>query len=293
MPDRSVVVGGGYIAVEFACIFHNLGVQVSLMYRSDALLRGFDEDIRSFFADQLRQKGIDLRLNTNVESISSDADGALVAGLTGGDTLPTDMVLMATGRRPNTAGLGLEAAGVLCNDAGAVTVNERFQTSVPHISAVGDVIDRFQLTPVALAEGMAVARNLFGGGGADGKPVQVNYANIPTAVFTQPPIGTVGLTEEAARERHHNVVIYRSSFRPMVHTLSGRQERTLMKLVVDGDTEKVLGCHMVGPSAGEIIQGFAVALKCGATKSQLDSTIGIHPTAAEEFVTMRTPVSTD
>lgn len=293
LPDRLVVVGGGYIAVEFACIFHNLGVEVTLLYRSDALLKGFDGDIRSFFADQLREKGIDLRLNTNVVSMARDSDGDLVANLTSGDALRTDMVLMATGRRPNTADLGLDAAGVQLNDRGAIAVNGLYQTSVPHIYAVGDVIDRYQLTPVALAEGMTVARNLFDGGGADGKPLRVNYGNIPTAVFTQPPVGTVGLTEEQARESHDNVVIYRSSFRPMVHTLSGRQERTLMKLVVDGESEKVLGCHMVGPSAGEIIQGFAVALQCGATKSQLDSTIGIHPTAAEEFVTMRTPVSTD
>jgi glutathione reductase (NADPH) len=293
LPQRLVVVGGGYIAVEFACIFHNLGVEVSLLYRSDALLRRFDGDIRAFFAEQLVAKGVDLRLNTNVVSIARDADGGLLASLTDGGALHADMVLMATGRHPNTAGLGLEAAGVRTNARGAIVVNDLYQTSAPHIYAVGDVIDRFQLTPVALAEGMAVARNLFGGGAVDGRPVRVDYDNIPTAVFTQPPIGTVGLTEEAARAAHDQVVVYRSRFRPMVHTLSGREERTMMKLVVDGATDRVLGCHMVGPHAAEVIQGFAVAIQCGVTKAQMDRTIGIHPTAAEEFVTMRTPASTD
>ncbi len=284
-PERVLVVGGGYIAVEFAGIFNGLGSQVTQIYRRELFLRHFDDEVRHFVADEIRKKGVDLRFSVNVESIELDGD-ARVCTLTDGTQLQVDCVLMATGRLPLSRGLGLEQAGVQLSSRGGVVVDTDYVSSVPSILAVGDVIDHIQLTPVALAEGMYVARHHFGG-------LDVpcpDYANIPTAIFSQPPIGTVGLTEEAARV-DHDVVVYRSTFRPMKLTMTDERERTLMKLVVDRQTDKVLGCHMVGPEAGEIIQGLAVALKAGATKAVFDQTLGIHPTAAEEFVTMRTPVT--
>jgi len=285
-PKRALVVGGGYIAVEFAGIFAGLGAQTSLIYRGDMFLRGFDNEVREFTAKEVAKKHVDLRFGTNIEKIEKAADGTLTAYLTDGTSVEADCIMYATGRVPNVANLGLEDLGIEQGKNGAIVVNDQFQTTVPSVYAIGDVIDRVQLTPVALAEGMALVRNLYGN-----QNQQVDYDLIPTAVFCQPNIGTVGLTEEQAREQYSNIEIYKSDFRAMKHTLSGSEERTFMKMIVDCDTDKVLGVHMVGPDAGEIIQGIGVALKAGATKAVFDSTIGIHPTAAEEFVTMREPVA--
>ena len=287
LPKRMAIIGGGYIAVEFASIFAGLGVEIELLYRGDLFLRGFDRDLRVGLAAEMRKRGISVRMPFGLKRIEKTAEG-LVVHAPNGDTVTVDQVLMATGRSPNTAGLNLEAHGVGLSKDGGVLVDGDFATAVPSIFAIGDVIQREQLTPVALGEGMVLAHNLFGEGGR-----HMDYADIPTAVFTTPNLGTVGMTEGEARHHCDNVVIYRSNFRAMKHTLSGRDERTIMKIVVDGDTNRVVGCHMMGPDAGEIIQGLAVAIRCGATKADFDRTIGIHPTAAEEFVTMRTPVSED
>ncbi|MFL6607111.1 MULTISPECIES: glutathione-disulfide reductase [Pseudomonas] len=287
LPKRMLVVGGGYIAVEFAGIFHGMGAQTSLLYRGDLFLRGFDGAVRKHLAEELQRRGLDLQFNADIQRIDKEADGSLKVTLKDGRTLSTDCVFYATGRRPMLDNLGLENTGVTLDEKGFVQVNEKYETAEPSILAIGDVIGRVQLTPVALAEGMAVARRLF-------KPEQyrlVDYRMIPTAVFSLPNIGTVGLTEEQAREEGHEVQIFESRFRPMKLTLTECQERTLMKLVVDAKSDKVLGCHMVGPDAGEIVQGLAIALKAGATKRDFDETIGVHPTAAEEFVTMRTPTA--
>ncbi|AMQ84192.1 MULTISPECIES: glutathione-disulfide reductase [Pseudomonas] len=286
LPKRVLVVGGGYIAVEFAGIFHGLGANTTLLYRGDLFLRGFDGSVRNHLKEELTKRGMDLQFNADIARIDKQSDGSLKATLKDGRVLEADCVFYATGRRPMLDNLGLENTDVQLDDKGFIKVDEQYQTTEPSILALGDVIGRVQLTPVALAEGMAVARRLF-------KPEQyrpVDYKMIPTAVFSLPNIGTVGLTEEEAREAGHDVVIYESRFRPMKLTLTDCQERTLMKLVVDGKSDKVLGCHMVGPDAGEIVQGLAIALKAGATKRDFDDTIGVHPTAAEEFVTMRTPV---
>lgn len=287
LPKRVIVVGGGYIAVEFAGIFHGMGAQTSLLYRGELFLRGFDGAVRKHLAEELTRRGLDLQFNADIKSIEKLDDGSLRVELKDGKTLLTDCVFYATGRRPMLDNLGLETTGVTLDEKGFVQVNEKYETAEPSILAIGDVIGRVQLTPVALAEGMAVARRLF-------KPEQyrlVDYRMIPTAVFSLPNIGTVGLTEEQAKEEGHEVEIFESRFRPMKLSLTECQERTLMKLVVDARTDKVLGCHMVGPDAGEIVQGLAIALKAGATKRDFDETIGVHPTAAEEFVTMRTPVA--
>jgi glutathione reductase (NADPH) len=286
LPRRVVVVGGGYIAVEFASIFNGLGARTVQLYRGPLFLREFDQGVREHLRDELRAKGVDLRFDSDVEAIEKRADGTLLTRLrNGGGTLETDCVFFATGRRPMTDGLGLENTRVERDEKGFVKVDAHFQTAEPSIHALGDLIGRVQLTPVALAEGMALARRLFRP--AEYRPL--DYGLIPTAVFSLPNIGTVGMTEAAAREAGHAVRIFESRFRPMKLTLSGGQEKTLMKLVVDAATDRVLGCHMVGPDAGEIVQGLAVALKAGATKRVFDETIGIHPTAAEEFVTLRTP----
>ena len=283
-PERAVIVGGGYIAVEFAGIFRGLGAETALLYRGPLFLRSFDGGVRQFVADELLHKDIDLRFDTQVTSIESRGDAFLVRTGTG-DVIEADLVMYATGRAPNTAGLGLEHAGVTRTDSGAVPVDASYRTNVPHIFAIGDVIGGVQLTPVAIAEGMCIAHNLFGG-----EDRTVDYESIATAVFCQPNIGTVGPTEERARERFPTLKVFESRFRPMKHTLTGREERTLMKLLVDGDTDRVVGAHMVGPDAGEIVQGLSVAINAGATKADFDRTIGIHPTAAEEFVTMREAV---
>ncbi len=281
-PRRVLVVGGGYIAVEFAGIFAGLGAEARLAYRGPLFLRGFDDGVREFVAEQLVEKGVVLQFNTEVVNIELDGEERLVT-LSDGSTLRTDLVMFATGRRPNVEGLGLAECGVDLGGNGAVLVDEAYRSSVPHILAIGDVIDRLQLTPVAIAEAMCVAHNLFG----EGALRRLNYENIATAVFCQPNIGTVGVTEAEARQRLERVEVYESVFRPMKHTLTGRAERTFMKLIVDAGNDRVVGIHMVGPEAGEIIQGMAVAVTAGATKRQFDATVGIHPTAAEEFVTMQ------
>lgn len=281
LPRRIVIVGGGYIAVEFAGIFNALGVEVTQIIRAAAILRGFDEDVRECLTAEMEKKGVRILRDSVVRSIEKGENGytLLIDGMD--DVLETDLVMYATGRLPNTNGLGLKEAGVALSDIGAVLVDEHNRSSVENIFAVGDCTDRVQLTPVAIAEGRAFAETFF-----NGKPMTMDYDNIASAVFSQPSVGTVGLTEEAAR-RPGGIDIYTSRFKPLRHTLTGRDELTLMKLVVDRQTDRVLGCHMVGPDAAEIIQGIAIALKCGATKAQFDATVGIHPTAAEEFVTMR------
>ena len=284
LPPRILIVGGGYIAVEFAGILHGLGAQMTQIYRGPLFLRGFDRDVREVLADEMKKKGIDLRFDLNVVRIER-AGHALRVSLTDGSLHEVDQVLFATGRRPNTANLGLEAAGVALDENGAVVVDEFSCSSVESIYAIGDVTDRINLTPVAIHEAMCVARTLFGD-----SQTAPNHENVPAAVFSQPAVGTVGLSEEHARQRFDEVDVYRSRFRPLKHTLTGSDETTLMKIIVDRASDRVLGIHMVGPEAGEIIQGFAVAIQCGATKAQLDATVGIHPTSAEELVTMRDPV---
>ena len=283
-PARLLVVGGGYIACEFASIFNGLGAQVTQLYRGDQVLRGFDDDVRSFIADEMRKAGVDLRLGADLHSISKTAQGLHVK-LTDGSALVVDSVLYATGRVPRTSGLGLQAAGVVQNKNGAIQVDADYQTSVPSVYALGDVTARIQLTPVALGEAMVLVDHLFGDGTR-----AMGYDYIPTAVFTHPNIATVGYSELDARAKFGHVNVYRTDFKPLRHTLSGSTERCLMKLVVDTASDRVVGLHMVGPDAGEVVQGFAVAMKAGATKAMFDSTIGIHPTLAEEFVTMRQPV---
>ncbi|MES2244160.1 MAG: glutathione-disulfide reductase [Pseudomonadota bacterium] len=287
-PARLLVVGGGYIACEFASIFNGLGAKVTQLYRGAQVLRGFDAEVRAFVAAEMVKTGVDLRLHADVAAISQAADGLHVQ-LQDGSSTTVDAVLYATGRLPNVAGLGLENAGVPLNHQGAIEVNAHYQTSVPSIYALGDVTARIQLTPVALGEAMVVVDHLFGAA-AGKKPRHMSYDFIPTAVFTHPNIGTVGYSEADARKEFGKVSIYRSEFKALKHTLSGSTERTLMKLVVDDASDRVVGLHMVGADAGEVVQGFAVAMKAGATKAIFDSTIGIHPTAAEEFVTMREPV---
>ncbi|MFG3695217.1 glutathione-disulfide reductase [Stutzerimonas stutzeri] len=285
LPRRALVVGGGYIAVEFASIFRGCGADTKLLYRGELFLRGFDGSLRDHLKDELIKKDIDLQFNTDIARIDKQPDGSLLAVLKDGRTLEADCILYATGRRPMLDGLGLESLDVKLDERGFIAVDDQYRTSTPSILAIGDVIGRIQLTPVALAEGMAVARRLF-------KPEEyrpVDYNTIATAVFSLPNMATVGLTEEEARKQGHKVVLFESRFRPMKLTMTGGLERSLMKLVVDAETDKVLGCHMAGPDAGEIMQGMAVALKAGATKRIFDDTVGIHPTAAEEFVTMRTP----
>ena len=286
-PQRLLVVGGGYIAVEFAGIFNGLGAEVTQLYRGPLFLRGFDPDIRAHAAQEIAKTGVDLRFETNVQSITRGA-GGLQVSLTDGSSLETDVVLYATGRKPHLDGLGLENTGVKLTEFGAVAVDEHFQTDEPGIFALGDVTGGMELTPVALAEGMAFARRQFGA-----LENTVDYDFIPTAVFCQPNIGTVGFTEEEARAKFGHIRLFKSTFKPMKHTISGRDEKTFMKLIVDKASDRVVGVHMMGPDAGEIMQGIAIALRAGATKALFDSTIGIHPTAAEEFVTMREPWTED
>ena len=280
-PTRLLIVGGGYIGSEFASIFNGLGAKVTQLYRGHQILRGFDEEVRNFVADEMKKTGVDLRVQTDVEKLTK-RDDCIEVLLKNGERLEVDAVLYATGREPNVGKLNLATAGVKQDDKGAIVVDGDYQTSVPSIHALGDVIDRLQLTPTALGEAMKLVDHLFGNGKRE-----MSYDFIPTAVFTHPNIGTVGLTEEEARKKYAAITVFRTDFKPLKHTLSGSTERTMMKLIVEDATDRVVGLHMVGADAGEIVQGFAVALKAGATKAVFDSTIGIHPTSAEEFVTMR------
>ncbi|RQS61021.1 glutathione-disulfide reductase [Burkholderia sp. Bp8984] len=285
-PKRIAVVGGGYIAVEFAGIFNGFGSQVDLFYRGEKILRGFDDDVRQFLTDEMTKQGVAIHARAVVESIARADDGTLSVQVGDAQHGPYDAVLYATGRVPNVEGLGLERAGVMLDARGAIAVDAYSATSVPSIHALGDVTSRPQLTPVATRDGALLARTLFGGA-----RVAADHDYVPSAVFSQPELATVGLTEADARRVHGEVDIYRTSFKALRHTLSGRNERTLMKLVVARDSQRVIGAHMVGRDAGEIIQGIAIAIRAGATKAQFDDTIGIHPTAAEEFVTMRQKVA--
>jgi glutathione reductase (NADPH) len=282
LPKRIIIVGGGYIGVEFASIFHGLGVDTTLCHRGDKLLDGFDDDIRDFLADEMTRKGISILFNIDIESIESTADDGFSVRLIDGSKMTTDLVMYATGRKPNSTGLGLETLGVDLDDKGAIKVNNDYQTNVPSIYALGDVTDRVNLTPVAIAEGAALVKALY-----INQSQPVDYDNIPTAVFCQPNIASVGLTEAQAREKYPDIDIYQTRFTPIKNTLSGVDEKTLMKIIVVRSSDRVVGIHMVGADAPEIIQGMAIAIRAGATKAIFDSTIGIHPTAAEEFVTLR------
>ncbi|MDP9138454.1 MAG: FAD-dependent oxidoreductase, partial [Pseudomonadota bacterium] len=272
---------GGYIAVEFAGIFSGLGVETILIYRGEQILRGFDDDLRDALAGEMKKKGIEIRTRADVVALERSGDGVR-ATLEDGSRFGAGAVMYATGRIPNTLTLGLDKAGVEITPHGAVKVDAWSQSTAAGIYAVGDVTNRLNLTPVAIREGQAFADTVFGG-----KPVAVDHENVPSAVFSQPELGTVGLTETAARAKFAAVDIYKTSFRPMKHTLSGRDERTLMKLVVDGTTDRVVGCHIMGPGASEMAQLLGIAVKLGATKADFDATLAVHPTAAEELVTMR------
>jgi len=287
LPRRVLVVGGGYIALEFAGIFKGLGAAVTVSYRGERILRGFDADVRTFLQDELQKKGLAFELGTDLKAVEKRADGSLVATIAAGTETRTavfDAIMLATGRVPNTRGIGLEDIGVALNRDGGVIVDDYGRTNVPGIFAVGDVTHRYALTPVAIREGQAFALTEFGA-----TPTPVDHATIPTAVFSQPPVGTVGLTEEAALVKHRSLDIYKTDFKALKHTLSGRNERTLMKLIVAAGSGQVVGAHMVGADAPEIIQGIGIAVKAGLTKAQFDATCALHPTAAEEFVTLKDP----
>lgn len=286
LPKRTLVVGGGYIAVEFAGIFAGLGAESHLSYRGPLFLRNFDQDVREIVAEELAKKKIDLMFNSNVASVEKNNDGSFCVKFKEGNELEVDIVMYATGRAPAVDDIGLENVNVKLRENGAVIVDDEFRTSEPSIFALGDVTDKIQLTPVAIKEAMAFAQTQF-----LNQPRTMDYDDIATAVFCQPNIGTVGLTEAQARDQYGDIDVYRSKFRAMKHTLSGSDEQSMMKIIVDRASDKVIGVHMVGAEAGEIIQGIAIAIKAGATKAVFDATVGIHPTSAEEFVTMRDPVS--
>jgi glutathione reductase (NADPH) len=283
LPKRLVVVGAGYIALEFASIFNALGSDVTVVYRGDLILRGFDHDLRALLDEELQRSGVKIRYHANIRSLKQ-GEGGIAVDLDTGDSLEADQVLYAIGRKPRVEGLGLEAAGVAMNASGAIKVDDNYRTSVPSIYAVGDVTDRVNLTPVAIREGHWLADELFGSAGN-----KIDYSFVTTAVFTTPELAAVGLTEEEAIKAGFDVEVYRSRFKPMRYTLTPEPRHTLMKLVVDRKSDRVLGVHMLGEGAGEIIQGLAVAVTMGATKAQFDHTVALHPTVAEEFVTMREP----
>ena len=285
LPKRVIVVGGGFIACEFAGIFNGLGADVVQIYRGEQILRGFDHDVQESLAKEMIKKGIDIRLHTNVTELIKTSEGQITAKLDDGSELQADTVMFATGRVPNVRDLGLRDAGVHVLPGGMIPVNEYSRTNLPNVFAVGDVTNRVNLTPVALMEGHAFADSEFGG---NSRPV--NHGFIPSAVFSHPPVATVGFSEKEASTRYGKLDVYRSEFTPMKHTLSGRDEKTMMKLLVQASSGKIVGLHVVGMDAPEIVQGFAVAIKSGLTKQQFDRTTGIHPTAAEELVTMRVPV---
>jgi len=281
LPESIVIVGGGYIAIEFAGIFNGLGVDTTLMYRGEQILRGFDNDIREHIAKEIEKKGIKLLLNTDIQTITSDSSAKAIK-LNTDETITAEQVMYATGRTPNSSNIGLESVGIAMGNKQEIIVNEGSQTNIENIYAVGDVTDRIALTPVATMEGHAFADTVYGK-----KPRTADHSNVPSAVFSQPPIASVGLSEHEARENYKNIDTYRSEFRVLKHSLTDNSERTLMKLIVDSDSDKVVGAHMVGMDAAEIMQGIAIAVKAGATKSDFDSTVGIHPSSAEEFCTMR------
>lgn len=281
LPKRVLVLGAGYIAVEFAGIFHGLGAETTLLHRNDKILRGFDRETADFLTEQMAEKGINIKLNDQVAKVEKTGDAYTVT-TQNGDTITADFILSAIGRTPKTDGLGLDTVGINTTASGHITVNDQFQTNVPSIYALGDVVGRMQLTPVALGEAMVWVHNTY-----NSENRHMSYDDIPTAVFSQPNMGTVGLTEEQATEQYGKLRLYTSSFRAMKNTLAGNSEKTFMKIIVDDKSDRVVGVHMVGADAGEIMQGIGIALKCKATKAQFDSTIGIHPTSAEELVTMR------
>ncbi len=283
LPKRLAIVGGGYIAVEFAGIMHGLGVETHLLYRGPLFLKQFDQDLRELLAEEMQEQGINLHFNCDVSDIQK-RDNILHVTTEDGQQMEVDGVLYATGRRPNTIGLGLDSTAVTTNAKGAIVVDDKFYTEEPSILALGDVIGRVELTPVAIREGMIIASNLFNNG-----QLTMDYQNIATAVFSNPNLATVGLSEAEARENYREIDIYTARFKPLKETLGGGKQRTFMKLVVERGSDRVVGCHMLGHGAAEIIQGLAVAIKAGATKKDFDATVGIHPTTAEEFVTMRTP----
>jgi glutathione reductase (NADPH) len=283
-PKRILIQGGGYIALEFACIFAGLGSEVTLVYRGDNILRGFDDDVRAHVRKEMEQAGINILTGCTVARVSKHGE-EFTSQLSSGSSVAGDQVMFAIGRHPNVANLGLEKAGVAIDPKkGGIAVDGFSQTSVPHIYAVGDVTHRLNLTPVAIREGHAFADSVFGG-----RPTRVDHNDVPTAVFSQPEVGTVGLTEQQARKQFARVDVYKADFKPMKATLSGRNTRVLMKLLVDADSDRVVGCHIVGPEAGELVQAIGIAVKLKATKADFDATMAVHPTAAEELVTMRTP----
>ncbi|HET9716543.1 MAG TPA: glutathione-disulfide reductase [Pseudolabrys sp.] len=281
LPRRIVIQGGGYIAVEFACIFAGLGSQVTLVYRGENILRGFDDDVREHLRSEMRSRGITVICGHTVKSIEKSAD-EFVTRLSDGAAIASDKVMFAIGRRPNIMGLGLEKLNIKIHEHGGIDVDEYSRTSERHIYAVGDVTNRVNLTPVAIREGHAFADTLYGG-----KPTPVDHTNVPTAVFSEPEVGVIGLTEVQARERIPVLDVYKTTFRPMKATLSGRNTRSFMKLLVDAASDRIVGCHIVGPYAAELIQVVGIAVKMGATKADFDATMAVHPTAAEELVTMR------
>jgi glutathione reductase (NADPH) len=281
LPKRIVIQGGGYIAVEFACIFAGLGSEVTLVYRGENILRGFDDDVREHLRNEMRQRGITVTCGHTVAAIEKSGNEFRVR-LSDNSAIAVDKVMFAIGRRPNVMGLGLETLQMKIHEHGGIDVDEYSRSSVPNIYAVGDVTNRVNLTPVAIREGHAFAATVYGG-----KPTPVDHTNVPTAVFSEPEVGVIGLTEQQARERLSIVDVYKTSFRPMKATLSGRNTRSFMKLLVDGNTDRVVGCHIVGPDAGELIQIIGVAVRMGATKADFDATMAVHPTAAEELVTLR------
>ncbi|HYH21507.1 MAG TPA: glutathione-disulfide reductase [Azospirillum sp.] len=285
LPHSILIIGGGYIAVEFASIFRGMGVEVTIMIRGEDLLNGFDDDIRVALAQELRNRGIEILARTKPVKVEEGPGGFTITDHLGREH-SAGIVMAATGRRPNTRDLGLEELGIETDAGGAIRVDEWSRTNVDNVYAIGDVTDRMALTPIAIAEGRALAETLF-----NDNPMNISYANVPTGVFSLPPLGTVGLTEAEARAKYAKVDIYRTGFRPMKHTLSGREERVLMKLVVDGESQRVLGCHMMGMDAPEIVQGLAIALNCGATKADFDRTVALHPSTAEEFVLLREKVA--
>jgi len=281
LPEKAVVVGGGYIAVEFAGILNGLGVETHLVYRGSQLLKAFDPEVASWVQQGMREKGITIYLNTEVEKITQK-DQQLIINLNQGESIEAGLALYATGRNANTAGLGIENTQIILNNRGSIEVDKHFRTAEPSIYALGDVIDRVQLTPVAIQEAMVLIDHLYAN-----KTCEMDYNNIPTAVFSQPELATVGLTEAQAKEKYNHIQVYKSDFKPMFNTLGGGSSRIFIKLMVDRATDRVVGCYMVGDHAAEIIQGIAIAIKAGATKAHFDATIGIHPSTAEEFVTLR------